>query len=91
MLNALDRDWMSLALDAGREGTSQVYPNPRVGALIVRKGKLLSQGAHLKAGCAHAEVNALEQCEDAVGATLYVTLEPCSHRGKTPPCTQLIL
>jgi len=91
MLNALDRDWMSLALDAGREGTSQVYPNPRVGALVVRKGKLLSQGAHLKAGCAHAEVNALEQCEDAVGATLYVTLEPCSHRGKTPPCTQLIL
>ena len=90
-MNALDRDWMSLALEVASEGTSAVYPNPRVGAIVVRKGKLIGRGAHLKAGEAHAEVNALSDCKDAEGATLYVTLEPCAHRGKTPPCTELIM
>lgn len=90
-MNALDRDWMSLALEAANDGTAEVYPNPRVGAVVVKKGKLLGRGAHLRAGEAHAEVNALQNCEDAKGATIYITLEPCAHRGKTPPCTDLIL
>lgn len=91
MINALDRDWMSLALEAANDGTAEVYPNPRVGAVVVKKGKLIGRGAHLKAGEAHAEVHALENCKDAAEATLYVTLEPCAHRGKTPPCTELII
>lgn len=90
-MNALDRDWMSLALEAAFEGSSKVYPNPRVGCVVVKKGKLIGRGAHLQSGEAHAEVNALADCEDAEGATLYVTLEPCAHRGKTPACAQLIL
>lgn len=90
-MNALDRDWMSLALEAANDGTAEVYPNPRVGAVVVKKGKLIGRGAHLKAGEAHAEVHALKDCKDAQGATIYVTLEPCAHRGKTPPCAELIL
>ena len=93
MISAIDRDWMSLALDAACEGTSMVYPNPRVGCVVVRKGKLLGRGAHVKAGEGHAEVNAIAECgeEDLKGTTLYVTLEPCAHRGKTPACVDLII
>ena len=68
-------------------------PNPSVGAVIVKEGKIIARGLHWASGCAHAEVDALHklQAGEAQGATLYVTLEPCCHFGKTPPCTQAII
>ena len=66
-------------------------PNPAVGAVVVKAGVIIGQGAHEAAGLAHAEVNALAMCDDPAGATVYVTLEPCCHFGKTPPCTQAII
>ncbi|MBR4749827.1 MAG: bifunctional diaminohydroxyphosphoribosylaminopyrimidine deaminase/5-amino-6-(5-phosphoribosylamino)uracil reductase RibD [Abditibacteriota bacterium] len=66
-------------------------PNPRVGAVIVRDGAILGRGAHRRAGAAHAEINALAGCPDARGADVYVTLEPCCHYGKTPPCADALI
>src|SRR5699024_891985 len=67
-------------------------PNPSVGAVVVKDGEIVGLGAHLKAGGAHAEVHALQMAgEKARAATIYVTLEPCSHMGRTPPCTDLIM
>ncbi len=84
--------WMHRALDLAEQGRGWVEPNPLVGAVIVRDNQLVGAGWHERYGKAHAEVNALAAAGTAArGATLYVTLEPCCHQGKTPPCTDAIL
>lgn len=89
---ALDAVFMQRALQLARKGQGWVSPNPMVGCVIVRDGKILAEGYHQKYGGAHAEVNALKKIgEKAAGATLYVTLEPCHHFGKTPPCVDAVL
>lgn len=83
---------MRMALNLAEKGRGWVNPNPMVGAVIVKDGQIIGQGWHRKYGELHAERNALADCtEDPAGATLYVTLEPCCHYGKTPPCTDAIL
>ena len=86
---------MQLALKLARRGLGNVEPNPMVGCVIVKDGAVIGQGFHERFGGPHAEVNALADCaakgRDAKGATLFVTLEPCSHRGKTPPCSQAVI
>jgi diaminohydroxyphosphoribosylaminopyrimidine deaminase / 5-amino-6-(5-phosphoribosylamino)uracil reductase len=90
-LAAEDVGWMDLALDEARKGRGAVEPNPMVGALIVRDGQIVGRGHHARFGGPHAEVMALREAKAAArGATLYVTLEPCCHHGKTPPCTDAI-
>ncbi|EPZ47497.1 bifunctional diaminohydroxyphosphoribosylaminopyrimidine deaminase/5-amino-6-(5-phosphoribosylamino)uracil reductase RibD [Alicyclobacillus acidoterrestris] len=87
-----DEGFMRMAIDVAKIGQSQTSPNPLVGALVVRDGVVVGQGAHLRAGGPHAEVHALRMAGDlAEGATMYVTLEPCNHYGRTPPCTEAIL
>ncbi|MCY0873253.1 MAG: bifunctional diaminohydroxyphosphoribosylaminopyrimidine deaminase/5-amino-6-(5-phosphoribosylamino)uracil reductase RibD [Acidithiobacillus caldus] len=87
-----DAAYMAEALTLARRGLYSTHPNPRVGAVVVRDGQIVGRGAHLRAGDAHAEVFALAQAgERARGATLYVTLEPCCHHGRTPPYTDAIL
>jgi len=87
-----DEKHMSRAILIAARGEGFVEPNPMVGCVIVRDGELISEGWHAKFGEAHAEVVALRSArEDINGATLYVTLEPCSHHGKTPPCVDAIL
>ena len=87
-----DHGWMRLALNEARRGLGAVEPNPMVGAVVVRDGLLVGVGHHEQFGGPHAEVNALRHAGDAArGATLYVSLEPCCHFGKTPPCTDAIL
>lgn len=83
-----DRHWMRRALRLAKKGLLTATPNPRVGCVIVRDGVLLGEGYHRKAGGPHAEIEALQQAPDANGATVYVTMEPCAHFGKTPPCAQ---
>ncbi|MEI6970915.1 MAG: bifunctional diaminohydroxyphosphoribosylaminopyrimidine deaminase/5-amino-6-(5-phosphoribosylamino)uracil reductase RibD [bacterium] len=84
--------WMSRAIALARHGLGQTRPNPPVGAIIVRNGRAVGQGWHRRAGTDHAEIVALKDAgRRARGATLYVTLEPCSTSGKTPPCTSAIL
>lgn len=83
---------MSLALQLARKGRYGVKYNPMVGCIIVEKNKIIATGYHKIFGQAHAEINALEKIKhSANGATLYITLEPCAHQGKTPPCTQAII
>ncbi|MCL6452882.1 MAG: bifunctional diaminohydroxyphosphoribosylaminopyrimidine deaminase/5-amino-6-(5-phosphoribosylamino)uracil reductase RibD [Alicyclobacillus sp.] len=83
---------MQLALQLAELGRGQTSPNPVVGALLVRDGRIVGQGAHLRAGEAHAEVHALRMAGEAArGATAYVTLEPCSHFGRTPPCADALI
>ncbi len=83
---------MKRALDLARLGGPLVNPNPKVGAVLVRNGRKVGEGAHMKFGGPHAEIHALRQAgKKAKGATLYVTLEPCSHRGKTPPCVEALI
>jgi len=87
-----DEKWMRRALALARQGCGLTRPNPPVGAVVVRNGRCVGGGFHRKAGGPHAEVYALQQAgARAQGATLYVTLEPCSTRGRTGPCTELIL
>ena len=84
--------WMRRAIEMAERGRGHVEPNPLVGAVIVRAGQIVGEGWHQKFGAAHAEINALEQAGDAArGADLYVTLEPCCHHGKTPPCTDAVI
>jgi diaminohydroxyphosphoribosylaminopyrimidine deaminase/5-amino-6-(5-phosphoribosylamino)uracil reductase len=84
--------WMTRALALAERGRGYVEPNPLVGAVIVRDGQVIGKGWHQRYGEAHAEVNALAAAGEAArGATLYVTLEPCCHHGKTPPCTDAVL
>lgn len=88
----LDQHYMDMALQLAEFGRNQTAPNPMVGAVIVKDGRVVGQGAHLKAGEPHAEVHALRMAgHHAKGATLYVTLEPCSHHGRTPPCAQAVI
>jgi diaminohydroxyphosphoribosylaminopyrimidine deaminase / 5-amino-6-(5-phosphoribosylamino)uracil reductase len=88
-----DRAHLARAIELAGRGVGAVKPNPAVGAVIARDGEVLGEGWHESFGGAHAEVNAIEACglADLSGATLYVSLEPCCHEGKTPPCTDAIL
>ena len=89
-----DRQFMRRALELAARGLFTTTPNPRVGAVLVRDGQLIGEGWHERAGAAHAEVRALRVArsrgESARGATLYVTLEPCNHYGRTPPCAEAL-
>ena len=87
-----DTQYMELAISLARNGKGFTSPNPCVGAVVVKDGKVVGQGWHKAAGLAHAEVNAIDDAgSDAKDATIYVTLEPCNHFGKTPPCTHKIM
>jgi diaminohydroxyphosphoribosylaminopyrimidine deaminase/5-amino-6-(5-phosphoribosylamino)uracil reductase len=88
-----DDAWMQRALELARKGEGRTRPNPPVGAVLVKSGRMLGEGYHRKAGGPHAEVDALKglTLDKTRGATLYVTLEPCSTEGRTPPCTARIL
>ena len=87
-----DKQYMQMALSLAKKGAGSVSPNPLVGAVIVKDGKVIGKGYHKKYGQFHAERNALANCtENLKGATMYATLEPCCHYGKTPPCTQAII
>lgn len=87
-----DSRHMSLALRLAARGKGRTSPNPPVGAVVVKDGRVVGRGWHRQAGLPHAEVEALEAAGEAArGATLYVTLEPCNHQGRTPPCTEAIL
>jgi diaminohydroxyphosphoribosylaminopyrimidine deaminase / 5-amino-6-(5-phosphoribosylamino)uracil reductase len=88
-----DHAYLSRAIELAERGAGRVSPNPMVGAVVARDGELLGEGWHDEYGGAHAEVNALAACGDADvrGATLYVSLEPCCHHGRQPPCTDAIL
>jgi diaminohydroxyphosphoribosylaminopyrimidine deaminase/5-amino-6-(5-phosphoribosylamino)uracil reductase len=89
---AEDTRWMGQALDLAARGRGLCSPNPMVGAVVVSKGRPVGQGFHVRAGAAHAEVAALREAGDqARDATLYVTLEPCNHQGRTPPCVGAIV
>lgn len=87
-----DRQFMEEALTEARKGVGRTAPNPAVGAVIVKDGKIVGRGYHHRAGEPHAEVNAIADAGGLTqGATIYVTLEPCNHTGRTPPCTKAIL
>jgi len=88
-----DHTHLARAIELAQRGLGRVHPNPVVGALVVRDGEVLGEGWHAEFGGPHAEVQAIAACGDAdlQGATLYVSLEPCCHLGKTPPCTDAIL
>jgi diaminohydroxyphosphoribosylaminopyrimidine deaminase/5-amino-6-(5-phosphoribosylamino)uracil reductase len=90
--SAADREWMSRALMLAERGVYTTEPNPRVGCVLVADGRIVGEGWHVRAGEGHAEVSALAQAGDlARGATAYVTLEPCSHFGRTPPCADALV
>ena len=83
---------MRRALELARRGAGRVSPNPMVGCVIVKDSRIIGEGWHEQCGGLHAERNALQNCtEDPAGADLYVTLEPCCHWGRTPPCTDAII
>ncbi|MGM0403486.1 MAG: bifunctional diaminohydroxyphosphoribosylaminopyrimidine deaminase/5-amino-6-(5-phosphoribosylamino)uracil reductase RibD [Thermodesulfobacteriota bacterium] len=87
-----DTGYMKMALELAAKGRGYTSPNPMVGAVIVKNGSIAGRGYHQAAGKPHAEVNAIDDAgAAAAGATMYVTLEPCNHYGRTPPCTQAIL
>ena len=87
-----DADYLRLALALAERGRGWTAPNPMVGAVIVKDGAVIGQGWHERYGEPHAERNALAACTaDPAGATMYVTLEPCCHHGKQPPCVDAIL
>lgn len=88
----LDAHYMARALELARNGLYTTHPNPRVGCVIVRDGQIVGEGWHVRTGEPHAEVHALRAAADkARGATAYVTLEPCSHYGHTPPCADALV
>jgi diaminohydroxyphosphoribosylaminopyrimidine deaminase/5-amino-6-(5-phosphoribosylamino)uracil reductase len=99
--SAADHEFMARALQLARRGLDTTTPNPRVGCVIVRDGCVIGEGWHEKAGAPHAEINALQKlgageaaraaADAARGATAYVTLEPCSHHGRTPPCADALV
>ena len=92
MITEKDREYMRRAMKLAENGIGFVNPNPLVGAVLVRDGRVIGEGYHARCGGPHAEREAFWNCtEDTRGATLYVTLEPCCHYGKTPPCTDIIL
>ncbi len=90
----MDKDvyFLQKTLKLAKKGAGQTFPNPMVGTVIVKNGKVIGKGYHQKAGLAHAEIEALKNCkENPKGATLYVNLEPCASFGKTPPCVEAII
>src|SRR5436190_14000019 len=90
-----DRVHLRRALELAEGGRGRVSPNPVVGAVLVREDEVIGEGFHARLGDLHAERAALEDCrrrgEDPAGATMYVTLEPCAHEGRQPPCTEAIV
>src|SRR5207302_10272996 len=89
-----DQGWMRIALAEARKGLGTTNPNPAVGAVIIKNGRLLARGYHRRAGRPHAEIEALSRLSarhHADGATLYVTLQPCSTTGPTSPCTESLI
>lgn len=87
-----DEYYMRLALKLALKAKGKTSPNPLVGALVVKNGRIVGRGFHAKAGLAHAEINALDEAgKKAKGAVLYVTLEPCAHTGRTPPCVNRVI
>ncbi|HEY3056701.1 MAG TPA: bifunctional diaminohydroxyphosphoribosylaminopyrimidine deaminase/5-amino-6-(5-phosphoribosylamino)uracil reductase RibD [Thermoanaerobaculia bacterium] len=86
-----DEQFMRRALELAERGRYSVSPNPMVGCVIVRDGMVIAEGWHRRAGEPHAEAEALQQVRDASGATMYVTLEPCAHHGRTPPCADAVI
>ncbi|UOA07575.1 bifunctional diaminohydroxyphosphoribosylaminopyrimidine deaminase/5-amino-6-(5-phosphoribosylamino)uracil reductase RibD [Methylobacter sp. S3L5C] len=86
-----DAFYMARAIQLAKKGRYTTDPNPRVGCVLVRNGEVIGEGWHAKTGLGHAEVEALKNVQDARGATAYVTLEPCSHHGKTPPCSDALI
>ena len=87
-----DKVFLQRAIELAKLGGELVEPNPQVGAVVVKDGEIVGEGWHEECGGPHAEVNALNAAgEKASGATLYVSLEPCNHHGRTPPCTELIV
>ena len=92
MIKKTDEHYMGLALKLALKAKGKTSPNPLVGALVVKRGRIIGRGFHAKAGLAHAEIIALDEAgKKAKGATLYVTLEPCTHTGRTPPCINRII
>lgn len=92
MSENIDEKYMKMAIELAKKGLGKVNPNPLVGAVVVKDNKIIGQGYHKFFGGSHAEVYALREAgENAKGATIYVTLEPCSHYGKTPPCAKLLI
>jgi diaminohydroxyphosphoribosylaminopyrimidine deaminase/5-amino-6-(5-phosphoribosylamino)uracil reductase len=92
MFSATDHEFMARALRLAELGLFSTTPNPRVGCVIVKDGRVVGEGWHQRAGEAHAEINALQAAGAAArGATAYVTLEPCSHHGRTPPCCEALI
>jgi len=91
-VSAMDEFFMKRALKLAGKGEGWASPNPMVGAVIVKEGKIIGEGYHKRFGENHAEINAIDNASESIeGATLYVTLEPCSHYGKTPPCVERII
>ena len=91
-MNDSDRLFLSAAIELAKEGLMTVAPNPAVGCLILKNGRIIGRGFHQHAGKGHAETNALASVtESAEGATVYVSLEPCAHHGKTPPCVGALI
>ena len=87
-----DKQYMKIALELAIKGCGFVNPNPMVGAIIVKDNEIIGEGYHQAYGMFHAERNAIMNCKKSLkGATMYVTLEPCCHYGKTPPCTEVII
>ena len=92
MVRQEDIEYMRRAIELAERGVGFTNPNPMVGAVIVKGGKVIGEGWHERCGEWHAERNAFKNCTvPAEGATMYVTLEPCCHYGKTPPCTEAII
>lgn len=91
-MHNIDQKYMKIAIELAKKGEGFVNPNPMVGAVIVKENRIIGQGYHKKFGEFHAERNAILNCsENMTGADMYVTLEPCCHYGKTPPCTDIII
>src|SRR5258708_27182077 len=87
-----DPRWMARALELARRGLGETNPNPMVGCVLVKRGRVVGEGWHRRAGGPHAEAQALRAAGGAArGATAYVTLEPCAHQGRTPPCAPALL
>src|SRR5690606_14886530 len=92
LFTADDHTWMARALELAVRGQGWVEPNPMVGCVIVRDGRVVGEGWHPKFGGPHAEIEALRAAGEAArGSVMYVTLEPCCHHGKTPPCADAVV